>query len=91
MITSKLSHSNPNLDDVLHEGNRHLAMRKKTITNEQRYFDALKRIAKGYMTPERLYKTAHNVGCLPEEHIEYAYENIINEAKNAIRGKRRPK
>ena len=31
---SKLSHSNPNLDDVLHEGNKHLALgeqRKKKI------------------------------------------------------------
>lgn len=27
---SKLSHSNPNLDDVLHEGNAHQALRTRT-------------------------------------------------------------
>lgn len=61
-------------------------------TNEQRYYDALKRIAKAYDSPERLMATAEKkYGLEPIEALEMAYDNIQTEATRAIAGKRRPK
>lgn len=49
----------------------------------------LKRIANGYQTPEQLRRSAERDICLiPEEAIEYAYENIQQEAKIAVKGVR---
>ena len=59
-------------------------------SNEQVYFDTLKRIAREYMTPAQLFRTAKNVGLEPDEHMEMSYENIQAEAARAIKGKRRP-
>ena len=60
------------------------------ISNEQRYFDALKRIA-AYMSPERLQRDAENLyGISGAEAIEMAYENVLNDARMATKGKRRP-
>lgn len=61
-------------------------------SNEQRYFDALKRIA-SYQTAERLLRHSYKDWGLDDgaEALEYAYENIQSEARNAVRGKRRPK
>jgi hypothetical protein len=60
------------------------------MTNEQRYFDALKRITK-YQTPERMRRASEKDWGLPfDEAIEYAYENIQQEAKNALGNRRRP-
>ena len=60
-------------------------------SNEQRYFDALKRITQ-YMSPDKLRDEAEKRYGLPfEECLEYAYENVIEEARQAIKGKRRPK
>ena len=59
--------------------------------NEQRYFDALRRIA-SYDPPERIRKHSERDYGLPgDEVIEYAYENVINDARLAIKGRRRPK
>lgn len=58
-------------------------------TNEQRYFDALRRISQ-YETPNQARRTAKGVGLNAEEYLEMAYENIREEAKRAIKGKRRP-
>ncbi len=61
------------------------------MSNEQIYFDALKRIA-SYMDPGKLRRVAEKVYGIPfEEALEYAYENVIGEAQQAIKGKRRPK
>ncbi len=61
------------------------------MSNEQRYFDALKRIA-AYMLPDKLRKIAEKEYGLPfEEALGYAYENVLGEAYRAIKGKRRPK
>lgn len=60
--------------------------------NEVAYFDALKRIA-SYTPPDRMRRDSergHGYGLDAAEEIEMAYENVIQEAKNAIRGKRRP-
>lgn len=59
-------------------------------TREQRLFDALKRISR-YESPEKLRRNAEkDYGLDADEAIEMAYENVINEAKSAIKGMRRP-
>lgn len=61
-----------------------------TTKNEQRYFDALKRITR-YMTVAQLRRRAGgDYGLEQSEALEYAYENVIEEARAAIRGRRRP-
>lgn len=61
-----------------------------TIEREQKLYDALKRIA-AYAPPENLRKHSERVyGLEGDEAIEMAYENVIQEAKNAIKGMRRP-
>lgn len=61
-----------------------------SIEREQRLYDALKRIA-SYTPPEKLRKHSQRVyGLDGEEAIEMAYENVIQEAKNATKGMRRP-
>ncbi|WP_048647519.1 hypothetical protein [Nitratireductor soli] len=61
-------------------------------SNEQRYFDALKRIAV-YQTSERLLKKSWDDWGLDSglEALEYAYDNVQEEARRAVKGKRRPK
>lgn len=49
----------------------------------------LKRIATGYQTPEQLRRSAmREYGIDGAEAIEYAYENIQQEAKRAVAGVR---
>jgi len=61
------------------------------MSNELRYYDALKRITK-YMKPEQLMARAGKLyGLSPQEALEMAYENVLTEAANAIQGRRRPK
>lgn len=58
---------------------------------EQRLYDALKRISM-YDKPERIRRDAgKRYGLDPVEAVEMAYENILAEAKAAIKGMRRPK
>ena len=60
--------------------------------NEQVYYDTLRRIAKGYMTSEKLSRKADDeYGVSYHEALEMAYDNLQAEAADAIRGKRRPK
>lgn len=62
-----------------------------TPTREQRMYDALKRISR-YQQPENLRAQSKRLyGLDGDEAVDMAYENVINEAKNAIRGMRRPK
>ena len=57
----------------------------------QRYYDFLKCITL-YQTPAHLREHSEREWGLPyAEALECAYENVINDAKRAIRGKRRPK
>lgn len=64
----------------------------KPPSNEQRYFDALKRIAKHYSSAEKVMATAERrYGLDPAEALSMSYDNIQIEAAYAIRGKRRPK
>lgn len=54
------------------------------------FYDALKRISL-YDAPDRLRKRAQkDYGLCGGEAVEMAYENVLNEARMAIRGKRRP-
>jgi len=58
--------------------------------HEQRLYDALKRIA-AYDSPDKLRQNSQKrYGIDAEEAIEGAYENVLQEAKDAIRGMRRP-
>jgi hypothetical protein len=60
--------------------------------SELRYFDALKRIA-SYTPPDRMRSDnsrGQGYGLEPSEEVDMAYENVIQEAKNAIKGRRRP-
>ena len=56
----------------------------------QRLFDALKTIA-SYNSPERVRRDAPAMGLDENEAVEMAYENVLQEARSAIRGMRRPK
>ncbi|KVF22901.1 hypothetical protein WJ06_10100 [Burkholderia cepacia] len=52
----------------------------------------MKLIAKAYQTPAQIRRNSEKKYGLPyEEALEYAYENIQQEARNAIRGVRAPK
>ncbi|MGY3393410.1 hypothetical protein ACVWW6_006001 [Bradyrhizobium sp. USDA 3311] len=61
------------------------------MSNEQRYYDALQRIARQYQTADQLRRRAGQYGCSHLEELEMAYENMQQEAAHAIKGKRRPK
>lgn len=61
------------------------------MSNEQLYFDTLKRIARSYQTADQLKRRGGQYGLDAAEEIEMAYENIQGEAERAIKGKRRPK
>lgn len=59
--------------------------------SELKYYAALKRIC-DYSSPEKLRRDAEKCyGLGYEEALEMAYENVLAEAKSAVRGKRRPK
>ena len=62
-----------------------------STNNERAYYDALKTITK-YMDSEELLRKGEKLyGVSGNEAIEMAYDNVLATAKNAIRGKRRPK
>jgi hypothetical protein len=60
------------------------------MTNEQRYYDVLKRIARDYRSSKSLLSKG-DCGLSGEEALEYAYDNIQGDAAYAIQGRRRPK
>lgn len=61
------------------------------MTDFQRMYAALTVIA-NYAPPARLRKQAQReYGLDPDEAIEMAYENVIAEAKAALRGVKKPK
>ena len=62
-----------------------------SIENEQRYFDALKRITLYYSVDQLRQCCQREYGLEFEEGLEMAYENVIQEAHNALRGRRRPR
>lgn len=61
------------------------------IARERRMFDALKRISQ-YQTPAQLERGSARDWGLDDwrEAMEYAYENVLQEAKRAVKGMRRP-
>lgn len=64
-------------------------MKPLSIQQQQRMYDALKRIAKDYRKPSSIISKP-DLGLGPQECLEMAYENIQGEAKAAIMGIRRP-
>ena len=63
---------------------------KEKAKFEQMYL-ALRRIANGYVSTEQVDRNAERLGLSPHEYLEFAYENIQQEAKNGLRGVRLPK
>jgi len=62
------------------------------MSHEQYYYDVLKRIAKGYQTPDQLRRRSEkDWGLEYHEALEMTFENLQAEAARAIHGKRRPK
>jgi len=62
------------------------------MSNEQIYYDRLKRIAKGSQKTSQLRRNSEReYGLQYLEALEMAYENLQEAAASAIRGKRRPK
>ncbi len=63
----------------------------KRLEREQRMYDALREIAKGYQTPAQLRKNSEKqYGLCYEEALEFSYENVQTTAARAIQGMRRP-
>lgn len=63
---------------------------KPSLERERKLYDALKRITM-YEPPERLKRNAEKeYGLKGSEAVEMAYENVLAEAKGAIRAMRRP-
>ena len=63
---------------------------RKLLEERDRFWRALHTISK-YMTPRELEtKSARVYGLPPDEATEYAYENVLNTAKGAIKGTRKP-
>src|SRR5690242_9462459 len=59
---------------------------------EEKLYRALHRIARDYDTAERLMRTGEReYGISGQEALQYAYENIQEEAKFAIRNVRMPR
>lgn len=60
-------------------------------TAEERFHAALVRISK-YMPPEKLHRQSEKLyGLEGSEAVEMAYENVIEEAKTALKGYRKPR
>jgi hypothetical protein len=62
------------------------------MSNELRYYTALHRISQ-YSLPDAIrrdYERGGGSALEASEEIDMSYENVIQEAKNAIRGRRRP-
>ena len=65
--------------------------RSRPGSNELRYFDALRRIAKDYDSANKVIRTAGKRYALEgAEALAMAYENIQEEAAYAIKGRSRP-
>lgn len=63
---------------------------RKLQDERDRFWLALHTISK-YMPPRELETKSERVyGLPPDEATEYAYENVLNTAKGAIKGTRKP-
>ena len=63
---------------------------RKLLEERDRFWRALHTISK-YMPPRELVAKSERVyGLPPSEVIEYAYDNVLNTAKGAIKGTRKP-
>jgi hypothetical protein len=61
------------------------------MDNAARYYDALKRISMYQSVGKLRLSSEKDWGLSFQEALEYAYENVLEEARAAIRGKGRPK
>ncbi len=65
-------------------------MKTKDMEKMQCLYDVLKRISR-YQQPQQVKRDAEQIGLGESEAVEMAYENVLTEAKFAIKGLRRPK
>ena len=61
------------------------------MSNELRFWIALKDIADAYDVEWLRRNSEKKYGLSPEEAIEYAHDNLRQTAKDALKGTRRPK
>lgn len=62
------------------------------MSNEQLYYDVLRRIAKDYLPADRILREGEKRYGVPgDEALVMSYENIQADAAAAIRNRRRPK
>jgi hypothetical protein len=84
MTTDELMPAKPELMTAI-------AKASASKSREQRLYDALNCIARGYETVSQIRKNHENWGLDYTEALEMAYENLQIAAKNAIHRMRRPK
>jgi hypothetical protein len=62
------------------------------MSREREYYDALKKIAREYKKSEWFTddRAEKSYGLSGNQALEMAYDNMQQEAENAIRGRRRP-
>ena len=65
-------------------------MTKKEAERYEQMYLALHRIARGYVSTEQVDRNAARMGLSSHEYLEFAYENIQQEAKNGLFKIRRP-
>lgn len=66
-----------------------MAMNQKELADYERMRLTLKRIATGYMTLKKIERDAEKrIGLSYKEVLEMAYENIRDDAREAVRGVR---
>lgn len=62
------------------------------MSREQKFYEALKRIAREYQTPDQLRRNCEKqYGLGYEECLAMVYENLQYEAARAIKGYRKPR
>ena len=66
-------------------------MTKKEQSDFEQMYIYLQRIAKGYKSLKQIDRDTRTGPLLYEEYLGMAYENIKQEAKDGLRGIRRPK
>lgn len=66
-------------------------MTKKESERYEQMYMALRRIAKGYVSTGQVDRNAERLGLSPHEFLEFAYDNIQQEAKNGLCRIRLPK
>ena len=79
------------MDSAAQAARESMAAKLAEPSEAQRYFDALRRIARDFQSSDQLRRRAGQYGLSHKEELEMAYENIQQIAEIAIKGRRRPR